>query len=194
MRRTQLVVVLPLAFSLAACGSHSGFSGSGASSTATPLTTVASLSVNNTSAANTFATQPNGNLGANNVSKVDVHSLLYPGAQTKILAQLLLWFGQPDHMNVGYRSTDPAQVTRQIEDMISRGIDGVIVDWYGPNNAIDTATQLVMHEAEKHAGFSFAIMIDAGAVGANGCNGCNAQQTVISLMQYVEQHYFPSSA
>ena len=48
--------------------------------------------------------------------------------------------------------------------MVSRGIDGVIIDWYGPNNAIDQATQLVMAEAENHPGFTFAIMIDQGAI------------------------------
>jgi len=42
------------------------------------------------------------------------------------LAQLLLWFGQSNHINVGYNSNDPAQVRRQISDMISRGIDGVV--------------------------------------------------------------------
>ncbi len=148
---------------------------------------------NNTSAASSFTTQSNGNLGANNVSKLNIHSLLYPGATTRILAQMLLWFGQSDHMNVGYSSNDPAQVQRQITDMISRGIDGVIVDWYGPNNAIDQATQLVMHEAEKHAGFSFAIMIDAGAI-ANACSNCSAQQALTQLLQYVEQNYFASPA
>jgi hypothetical protein len=97
-------------------------------------------------------------------------------------------------MNVGYSSNDPAQVQRQIADMISRGIDGVIVDWYGPNNPIDQATKLVMQEAEKHPGFSFAIMIDAGAVRANQCNGCSPQQVLVNLLQYIEQNYFPSSA
>ena len=150
--------------------------------------------MNNTSAANNFANQVNGNLGANNVSKVNVHSLLYSGANTKVLAQLLLWFGQSNHMNVGYNSDDPAQVKSQIEDMVSRGIDGVIVDWYGPNNPIDQATQLVMHEAENHPGFSFAIMIDAGAIGASSCNGCSPQQVLVNLLQYVEKNYFPSSA
>ena len=45
------------------------------------------------------------------------------------------------------------KIQRQIADMISRGIDGVVIDWYGPNNAVDQATKAVMHEAEKHAGF-----------------------------------------
>jgi hypothetical protein len=157
-------------------------------------TTLSAQTANNTSAANSFSSQSNGNLGANNVSKVNVHSLLYSGAVTKVLAHLMVWFGKPDHMNVGYNSTDPNQVRLQIEDMISRGIDGVIVDWYGPNNFEDQATQAVMHEAEQHPGFSFGIMIDAGAMSQSGCSGCSPQQALVQLLQYVENTYFASPA
>ena len=157
-----------------------------------PTTTLAAQQANNTSAANGFATQTNGNSGAGNVSKVDVHSLLYPGADTKIYAHLLLWFGGSNHMNVGYSSTDAAQVHRQIEDMVSRGIDGVIIDWYGPNNGIDQATKLVMAEAETHPGFTFAIMIDQGAIQWDSCSGCSPQDALINQLQYIEQTYFPS--
>jgi|ERR1700688_222070 len=184
MRRTQLAVVLLLAIS-----------GRGwASNYVAPTTTLAAQTANNTSAANSFVTQSNGNLAANNVSKVDVHSLLYSGAATKVFAHMMLWFGDGGHMNVGYSSTDPAQVQRQITDMISRGIDGVVIDWYGPNNFVDQATQAVMNEAEKHPGFTFAIMIDAGAMAQSGCGSCSPQQSLIHLLQYVEQKYFVSSA
>jgi hypothetical protein len=159
-----------------------------------PNTTLSAQTANNTSAANSFQTQSNGNLGANNVSKVDVHTLLYSGATTKVFAHLLLWFGDSGHMNIGYSSTDPTQVQNQVNDMVSRGINGVVIDWYGPNNSIDQATQLVMSAAEQHPGFTFAIMIDAGAVKQNMCSGCSAQQTLIDLLQYVEQKYFTSSA
>jgi hypothetical protein len=159
-----------------------------------PTTTLAAQTANNTSAANSFASQTNGNEGAGNVSKVDVHSLLYSGASTKVYAHLLLWFGGSNHMNVGYSSTDPAQVHGQITDMISRGIDGVIVDWYGPNTSIDQATKLVMAEAERHPGFTFAIMVDQGAIQWDSCTGCSPQQALISQLQYVEQTYFPSPA
>jgi hypothetical protein len=159
-----------------------------------PTTTLSAQIDNNTSTANNFPTQSNGNLGAGNVSKVNVHSLLYAGATTKIYAHLLLWFGQSNHMNVGYSSTDPAQIHAQVEDMISRGIDGVIIDWYGPNNSIDQATQLVMAEAEKHPGFTFAIMVDQGAIEWDSCSGCAPQQALISQLQYIEQTYFPSPA
>jgi Glycosyl hydrolase family 71 len=189
MRRIHSCVIFLLAGILAACGT-----GSGARSLGSQLATVNTQTVNNTSAATTFAAQSNGNLGANNVSKVDVHSLLYPGATTKILAHMMLWFGKSNHMNVGYNSNDAAQVQHQITDMISRGIDGVIIDWYGPNNTVDEATRLVMHEAEKHAGFTFAIMVDAGAMGSGACPGCNPEQTLIKLMQYIAQNYFGSKA
>jgi hypothetical protein len=159
-----------------------------------PTTTLAAQNSNNTSAANSFINQSNGNKGAGNVSKVDVHSLLYPGATTKVYAHLLLWFGESKHMNIGYSSTDPAQIHNQIADMISRGIDGVVIDWYGPNNDIDQATQLVMAEAETHPGFTFAIMIDQGALEWDSCSGCTPQQALISQLQYIEKTYFPSLA
>jgi hypothetical protein len=159
-----------------------------------PTTTLAAQTANNTSAANSFVSQTNGNAGAANVSKVDVHSLLYSGAMTKVYAHLMVWFGGSNHMNVGYSSTDAAQVHRQITDMISRGIDGVIIDWYGPNNDEDQATKLVMAEAETHPGFTFAIMVDQGAIGKATCTGCTPQEALIGELQYVEQQYFVSPA
>jgi len=69
------------------------------------LTPVSALTDNNTSAAGNFSSQSNGNLGANNVSKVNVHLLLCAGARTKVLAHLVLWFGQSGDMNVGTART-----------------------------------------------------------------------------------------
>jgi hypothetical protein len=167
---------------------------SAGSSYVVPTTTLAAQTSNNTSAANSFLSQSNDNRGAGNISKVDVHTLLYSGTTTKVYAHLMLWFGQSSHMNIGYSSTDPAQIKSQIADMISRGIDGVIIDWYGPNNFIDQATQLVMAEAESHPGFTFAIMVDQGALEWDSCSGCSPQQALIGQLQYVEKTYFSSPA
>ncbi len=165
-----------------------------AANSVVPTTTLAAQTANNTSAANTFTNQSNGNSAAGNISKVDVHSLLYSGADTKVYAHLLLWFGGTKHMNVGYNSDDAGQVHNQITDMISRGINGVIIDWYGPNNSIDDATKLVMAEAETHPGFTFAIMIDQGAIEWYSCSGCSPQQALVNDLQYIQQTYFSSSA
>jgi len=165
-----------------------------AASYVNPTTSLATQTANNTSAANGFSKQTNGNAGAGNVSKVSVHSLLYSGATAKVYAHLMVWFGGSNHMNVGYSSNDAAQVHKQITDMISRGIDGVIIDWYGPNNGEDDATKLVMAEAENHPGFSFAVAIDKGAIKWNSCSGCSPQEALIKQLQYIEQTYFPSPA
>jgi hypothetical protein len=160
-----------------------------------PTTTLQAETANNTSAANTFQSQSNGNMGARNVSKLDVHSLLYSGAGTKVYAHLMPWFGDPRHMNVGYSSQDPAQIHRQITDMISRGIDGVIIDWYGSRDTFSNKTTLaVMVEAEQHPGFTFAIMVDKGAIKLSSCRGCTPQQALVEQVQYVEQTFVPSPA
>src|ERR1700694_2440138 len=151
MRLTQLCVVVLLLTAPVVCW---------AGNYVVPTTTLSAETSNNPSAAPSFLAQANGNRGNGNVSKLDVHSLLSSGLKTKVYAHLMLWFGKSNHMNVGYSSTDPAQVHRQITDMISRGINGVIIDWYGSNTFEDQATRVVMAEAESHRGFTFAIMFD----------------------------------
>ncbi|MGB7130775.1 MAG: hypothetical protein WBD59_08200 [Candidatus Sulfotelmatobacter sp.] len=159
-----------------------------------PTTTLTAQTSNNTSAANSFTSLSNGDLGAGNVSKVDVHNLLYSGNTTKVYAHMVLWFGQSNHMNIGYNSTDPTEVANQINDMVSRGIDGVILDWYGPGNPLDQAALQIMAQAETHPGFTFAIMIDQGAIEWYSCGGCSPQQALVNDLQYIEKTYFPSPA
>lgn len=157
-------------------------------------TTLAAQTGNNTSAANTFLSQSNGNLGATNVSKVDIHTLLYPGASTDIYAEIQPWFGDKRHMKVGYVSWDPTQVNKQLNDMVSRGINGVVIDWYGPADPTEPTTLAWLAAAQNTANFKVMIMIDKGAVTLSPCSGCNAQQTMIYLTKYVLQHYSASPA
>ena len=152
-------------------------------------TTLAGQTGNNTSAADAFISQTNGNLGATNVSKVDIHSLLYPGASTEVYAELQPWFGDKRHMKVGYVSWDPTEVNRQLNDMVSRGINGVVIDWYGPADPTEPTTLAWLAAAQSTPTFKVMIMIDKGAVSLSPCSGCNAQQTMIYLTNYVLQHY-----
>ena len=160
-------------------------------------TTLRVQTSNNTSAANSFATQTNGNAVAGNVSKLPTGNLLYAGANTKIYATWLGWFGQPSHMNVGYSSDSSVQVHAQVEDMMSRGISGAISAWYGPSNtAVDASTMLLKTEAEAHPGqFEFAIMEDKGALGAAAKNnGCDVTDQLISDLTYIASQYESSPA
>ena len=164
-------------------------------------TTLAAETSNNTSAANSFASQTDGNLGATNISKAPIRSLLYPGSTAKIYAHLVPWFGFGDHMNVGYVSSDVLQVQKQVNDMLSRGIDGAIIDWYGRGESsknfgsYDLATQAFMHQSELHPGFNFAIMHDAGALKTCAATvGCDVTQTLIDDLNYANVTYSGSTA
>ena len=166
-----------------------------------PTTTLSAETDNNTSAADSFAAQSNGNAAAGNVSKVATRTLLHPGSAAKIYAHFLPWFGSPKHMSVGYISDDSQQIRKQVNDMVSRGLNGVIIDWYGIDPAgtdflmIDHVTQLMMQEAEVHPGFSFAIMYDQGALApCANTPGCDMTQRMIDDLNHVNVSYWNSPA
>ena len=164
-------------------------------------TTLASETGNNTSAADSFVSQTNGNIGATNISKMPTRGLIYAGSTSKIYAHFLPWFGFGDHMKVGYTSNDVLQVQKQVNDMVSRGLDGAVIDWYGRGEFnrnfafYDQATQMLMQQAELHPGFQFAIMYDAGALKACAATaGCDVTQTTIDDLNYVNTTYEGSPA
>ncbi|MGI9103465.1 MAG: hypothetical protein ACR2IF_13590 [Terriglobales bacterium] len=174
-----------------------------------PTTTLAAETSNNTSASKLFAATGNGDLGPGNVSKVDTHTLFYPGFTGKIYAHLMGWFCMnagstatgagtncSSHVQIGYNSNDPAVVKAQVNDMISRGFDGVIHDWYGPGKAADDLeTRNYMAEAQLHPGFTFALMIDQGAIKWYSCYPtCTATQALLNLAQYASANFFSSPA
>jgi hypothetical protein len=152
------------------------------------------LKAPNTSGSIRFHGSSNGNLpGSASISKVDVHTLLYPGSTTKVLAHYLPWWG-PDARGVdaGYRSDDPSQARRTFADMRSRGIDGVIVDWYGEGHYVDKAWKSSMPVLAEYPQLTFAIMIDFGTFKFNACKGCDITQTILHHLDYVMQRYVPS--
>jgi hypothetical protein len=160
-----------------------------------PSTTLTAETSNNTSASPVLLAQTNGNAGAGNVSKVPIRSLLYTGASTRIYAHVEPWWGSSKHPDVGYSSQDPSQVHRQVIDMISRGLDGAAVDWYGPDSYEALGVKLLLAEAETHANFTVFVEVEHGAVLWDSCYpGCNATTAVIQLFTRVANDFFSSPA
>lgn len=98
-------------------------------------------------------------------------------SNTLILAHWLGWFGLPNHRRPvpPYRATDPTAINRQIDAAQNMGIDGFIVDWYGPATGlavsneqdrafIDQATQALFAQAQSHANFKVGLMYDYGTL------------------------------
>ena len=163
----------------------------------TPTTTLAAETGNNTSGAPTFQAQSNGNAAPGNVSKVPTSTMLYNGSSTAMYAHFMPWFGVSYHMDVGYNSADPAQVKKQVDDMVSRGVAGVIIDWYGPNAQQENASTLAMasEAGSRNGAFQFAIMEDAGAIkNCANTSGCDLTGALISDLNYIAQTYINSPA
>jgi hypothetical protein len=154
-------------------------------------TTYASLTAANTSAG---IVAPN-NI-SENVSKSSLKSLLPAGSQARIYARLLTWYGTSGHTNVGYSSTDGAQVQKQVQDMISRGIDGAIVNWQGQRDSTDQSAMVVMTEAAQHNGtFEFAIEEDAKALGSCASDkSCDLSGRIVSDLTYIVNTYVGTKA
>lgn len=55
-----------------------------------------------------------------------------PAGEPVVLAVYQPWFGEKEHIDVGYSSGDRAVQERQVEEARQRGIHGFLVDWYGP--------------------------------------------------------------
>ncbi|MFP5234851.1 MAG: hypothetical protein ACLGSD_03040 [Acidobacteriota bacterium] len=130
--------------------------------------TLAQLTGNNTSASSSFGAVPDGDAAPGNVSKVSLKKLLPPGFSGKVLAHWMPWWkcsetpcegshDKRDPLRVHYSTEDAAQIDRTIDDMISRGYDGVMVAEANTAGA-DAAGALAMAgEMPKFPGFLFAV-------------------------------------
>lgn len=150
-------------------------------------------STNNTSASPKYKGS-RGNAAPGSVSKLPLKSLLYSGSQTRIFTRYVPWFGDRHHRDVGYRSDDEQQLARQVEDMIGRGIQGAIVDWYGPQSGLTSeSTILLMKEAERQ-NFEFAISEDAGALSECQKHACDLTGQLIFDLQFAAEQFETSHA
>jgi len=159
----------------------------------TPTTTLSAESGNNTAAPNSIATYTNQHAVSGNVSKQPIRELLYAGANTKVFAALMGWFGKGGHISVGYDSRQASQVKKQVEDMRSRGIDGAILAWYGKNSYENATAQELKRQAEAHPGFQFVIMVDHGALQWDSM-GLSATDALITHLNYLADNYYGSAA
>ena len=163
--------------------------------TITPTTTLSTETSNNTSASSTFRAQTDGNAGPGNVSESSIRSLLYPGSTTRIYAAVMPWFGSPSHNSIGYISSDPAQISAQIRDMQSRGIQGAIIPWYGPDSYDATMAINFMKAAQSSGNFDFSVRVEGGALLAYAQqNGCDVTTQLINELNYIAQTFYGSSA
>lgn len=136
----------------------------------------------------------------------------YHDTEATILAAYQVWFGLDSHRPAfagepmlpnewPYDSSSMEVISRHIQEAKERGIDGFVVDWYGPNAGLendvdreyqDLAAAELFRQAEEVQGFYVSLLYDEGALREAGLEKSEYQDQVIADLQYADEHYFDS--
>jgi hypothetical protein len=125
---------------------------------------------------------------------VDVHKTLSrelratPGGEPVVLAAYQPWFGDPDHIDVGYSSQDRAVLVRQIEQAQNMGISTFVVDWYDTRKPFQDAAFARLEETAAEKNFKVALMYDEPG------DPANATDTAMNALDYAYAHYIGPQA
>lgn len=136
------------------------------------------------------------------------------GPRPLVLAEYHVWHGLPSHSEAfsgacwldrerprAYDSRRWKTLSTHIALAKSMGVDGFVVDWYGPRDRVgkrrerafmDKATARLLREAEA-TGFRVALLYDQGTVRDAESSTADYQARVVSDLSYA-QKYFSSPA
>jgi hypothetical protein len=116
--------------------------------------------------------------------------LKYPavGKSPQILAVYEAWFGEPNHIAVGYSSNNPKKIAKQIKAARRDGIDAFIVDWYGDRDPYINQNYGQMQQIAAKHHFHIAMMYDQAA------RQVGATDEVISDLQQFHDAYLAANA
>ncbi len=113
-----------------------------------------------------------------------------PAGSPKLLAIYQPWFGQKEHINVGYSCHDPKVLQQQIASAKELNMSGFVVNWYGPRKEFeDESYRLMQKIASADGSFKVAVQYDE-AVDHPGYD----TDAVIVDLQYLYDRYIGPNA
>jgi hypothetical protein len=78
----------------------------------------------------------------------------------KVIAAFQPWFGDNDHIQVGYQSNDPAVIHKQIQEAKALGVYAFGVDWYGARHPFLDRSYALIQQIASREHFHVALMYD----------------------------------
>ena len=72
-----------------------------------------------------------------------------PGNSPMLLAIYQPWWGNHEHINVGYSCHDPGVLRQQIAKARELNIGGFVVNWYGPRKEYEDETYGLLQQHSK---------------------------------------------
>jgi hypothetical protein len=106
------------------------------------------------------------------------------GGGPMMLAVYQPWFGQSNHLNVGYSTQDANVLARQMDEARDLGIAGFVANWYGPRHEWVDKSYALMQKIASQKGFKVAIQYDEAVD-----NPGNWTDAVIVDLQYAYDKY-----
>lgn len=127
---------------------------------------------------------------------ISIKSFQPTGSNTLFLANWMGWFEGATgvkHLGGVCKSDDPRTIKAQVDMMQAVGIDGAIIDWYGPNdNPTNQASLMLMTELERR-GMKFSIMLDSGIVKWLPA-GVDRNAAMVNAINYCKANFVASPA
>jgi hypothetical protein len=108
---------------------------------------------------------------------------------TKVVADYQPWFGDPQHINVGYSTQNPDVLRKQIEAAKNMGIYAFAVDWYGQRRPFLDRSYAILQPIAAQNDFKVSLMYDE----TEQDNG-RATEDALSAMQHAYQSYIRPGA
>ena len=116
-------------------------------------------------------------------------SMQAPEGSPMLLAVYQPWFGNKDHINVGYSCHDPNVLRQQISRAREMNIGGFVVNWYGPRKEFEDRSFALLEQAAFDSNFKVAAQYDE-AVDHPGYS----TDAVIVDLQYLYDRYISPNA
>lgn len=111
------------------------------------------------------------------------------GPAPELLALYEAWFGEPNHLAVGYSEHDPDKIREQIDAAKAMGISAFVVDWYGDRDQfVDQSYALLQKQAAKSK-FQVAMMYDQ----SNEDDGAT-DEIIADFTMFHDTYLLPNSA
>lgn len=107
----------------------------------------------------------------------------------KILAVYEPWFGDPDHINIGYSSQDKAVLKNQVQKAKDLTIAAFVVDWYGKRKPFLDGAFAALQQVAAGNDFKVILMYDEPA-DAEG----HSTEFALTSLEYAYQRYIGPEA
>jgi len=127
--------------------------------------------------------------GQTGIHKALRQNLPSAGQSSTVLAIYQPWFGSPEHINVGYSSSDAGVLEKQIKKAKDFGISGFVVDWYGNNRKDFDRNYAMLQGIAANENFKVALMYDE----PKGQPEDSTQQAMVAL-DYAYDNYIGPKA